>query len=153
MKRVMTPLFISCLLAAGWAQAQQSSGDIRESTDPSRAAEVEQKARSLGDTQSPSEPSGGASSSGTDSGMGAGGPSSAAPTGTEDMSGAPGASGDPNTPYGTSGTSGTEDTESEAGSSGGGGLKSGPEAGEMEGTQQLEMPADRRFSEPTQPAR
>jgi hypothetical protein len=32
-------------------------------------------------------------------------------------------------------------------------LKSGPQAGEMDGTQQLQRPGNERFTEPTQPAR
>lgn len=132
MKRVVTHFYMSLLLAAGWVQAQTSpSDDIRESTDPSRAAQVEQKARSLGDTGIPADQSGagmsgsgtaksGTSNSGTATGSGAGTGSPAgsmsSPTGTEDMSGAPKSSGS---------------------SSG--------------GTQRLQPPADSRFAEPTQP--
>jgi hypothetical protein len=154
MKRVLSPLFISLMLAAGWAQSQPATGDVRESTDPSRAAEVEQKARRLGDSVSPAEPAGGAStqsdtssgssgagtsSGGSDSGMGASG----SPTGTEDMSGA-------QQPYGPSTGSSSPGA---ADKSSGGNLKSGPEAGEMGGTQQLERSREQRFTEPTQPAR
>ena len=62
MKRVVTPLFLSLCLLAGWTQAQtSSSGGLRESTDPARAAEVEQRARELGHTGSTSGQSGGQS--------------------------------------------------------------------------------------------
>ena len=68
----LTPLLLSMLLAAGWAQAQQTpSGEIRESADPSRAQQVEQKARALGDTVSPAEQGG--ASAGTSAGTSAGG--------------------------------------------------------------------------------
>jgi len=132
MKRVVTPLYMLLLLATGWVQAQTSpSDDIRESTDPSRAAQVEQKAKSLGDTGIPADQSGAgmsgsgtatsgtsnsgtATSSGVDTGSPAG--STTSPTGTEDMSGAPKSSGS---------------------SSG--------------GTQRLQQPANSRFAKPTQP--
>lgn len=173
MKHVVTPLFISLMLAAGWAQSQPATGDVRESTDPSRAAEVEQKAQRLGDTVSPAEQSGGAATQGgaSSGSSGAGTGATGSPTGTEDMSGAqkpygsstgtedtsgaPAAS--PGASDSTSGTSGTSGSTSPApgntGKSSGGNLKSGPAPGEMGGTQQLERPQEQRFTEPTQPAR
>ena len=143
MKRVVTTLGISWLLAAGWVQAQPSpSNDIRESTDPSRATQVEQKARSLGDTGMPADQAGaGMSSSGTSTGgISATEPSSSgastrvnatgtgadtgssvsptgtmtSPTGTEDMSGVQKSSGS-SSDSATSGSSGTSGTTSGAG--------------------------------------
>jgi hypothetical protein len=59
---------------------------------------------------------------------------------------------------GTSGESGpyqggAQSAPDSSGQSGGGNLKSAPESGEMTGTEQLHRPKDRRFTEPTQPAR
>ncbi len=196
MKRVITPLFLSFMLFAGWAQAQtSSSGGVRESTDPARAAEVEQRARELGDIGRPSPPSGGQSGaqsegeSGAASGAESGGQSVSpsdtgsgvpGPTGTEDLSGPSGGTGDstgdstgatapgpkegseegaprPQSPGGTDEGGmprrGTEAMPGMTGRSSGGNLKGGPEPGEMTGTEQLQHPQDRRFSEPTQPVR
>ena len=146
MKHVVTPLFISLMLSAGWAHAQTATGDVRESTDPSRAQEVEQKAQRLGDTVSPADQSSGASSGGSDSSTDAQKPYGSTP-GAGDTSGAPAAA------PGASGTSGCADTSpGAAGPTSGGGLKSGPEAGGMGGSQQPER-RDQRFSDPYQPAR
>lgn len=273
MKHVMTPLLFSLLLAAGWAQAQTSSGsDVRESTDPARAAEIEQQARELGDTVSPVEQSAGESAAGADSSSGAstggtsgggmgtgeemhggmgtgdgmhggmgtgdgmhggmgdseemhggtgtmpghseessgsstGGTDIQAPDagtspgemstpgagGASDMERAPDASGTsgggmevpeasggietPSTPGtesdadtrsgggvtpevygepGAAGPSGSPDVnsgpEATTGVSGGGHLDSGPSSGEIRGTEQLELPQERRLESPTQPA-
>lgn len=200
MKRVGTPLFLSLLLAAGGTLAQTSSrGGLNESTDPARAADVEQRARSLGDTGAPAGQSGMQSGgqsgmqsdgqsetpSGPQPGYQSGGESGAqtgaeggvtGPTGTEDMSGTPSGTGrTQGTGHSTGGTGNTEaepggispGTSGErgtyqggaqtapdsSGQSGGDNLKSAPEPGEMTGTEQLHRPKDRRFTEPTQPAR
>ncbi len=96
MKHLATPLFLSLVLAAGWAEAQTSTkDDIRQSTDPARAAEVEQKARELGDTGHAAGQSAGRSDN-TSEGGGAQGP-----TGTEGLSG-PSAGGHSSESTGTS---------------------------------------------------
>lgn len=58
MNKSVTVLLSSLLLAAGWAHSQSSQsptspqGEVRESTDPSRAAEVEQRAKEISSGQS-----------------------------------------------------------------------------------------------------
>ena len=44
----VTRLFLLLMLVSGWTWAQTASSDgVRESTDPSRAAEVERKAETM----------------------------------------------------------------------------------------------------------
>ncbi len=143
--RSLSPWLLSSLMAVGWAHAQPSPGtDIRESTDPSRAAEVEQKARALGDTVSPAGSSDAGTS--TDGSTSGGSTPGAAGTSASETSG-----GVPDTNSGASATSGRTSGTSDA--PGGGAGKSGPESEEMGGTQQLQRPGNERFTEPTQPAR
>jgi Ni/Co efflux regulator RcnB len=48
MNTSVTRLFLVLMLASGWTWAQTASSDgVRESTDPSRAADVERKAQTM----------------------------------------------------------------------------------------------------------